>query len=222
MAVVCRKLKKSYSDPDGSAVSVIDLESLEIADGAQVAIVGTSGSGKTTLLNIIAGILSPDEGSVEIDGTDITALSEEQRDRFRGENIGYIFQTFNLLASYTALENVMLGMYFAGAAGGKMRAEAERLLEAVGLGDRMHYMPYQLSTGQQQRVSIARALANEHKLILADEPTGNLDAKTSEVILDLIQEMISRENRTLVLVTHDPKIMGRFPEVRDVAELKAS
>ena len=222
MAVICEKLKKSYMGPDGSSVSVIDLDSLEVGDGVQMAIVGTSGSGKTTLLNIIAGILSPDSGSVEIDGTDVTGLNEQDRDRFRGENIGYIFQTFNLLASYTALENVMLGMYFVGGCKGRMQAEAARLLEAVGLADRLNYMPHQLSTGQQQRVSIARALANEHKLILADEPTGNLDEKNSEAILDVIQEMMSHENRTLILVTHDPKVMERFPEVKDVEELKPS
>jgi len=222
MAVICENLKKSYQAPDGTSVSVIDVEHLEIEDGSQVAIVGTSGSGKTTFLNMIAGILTPDSGSVFVDGTDITKLSEQQRDRFRGENTGYIFQTFNLLPSYTALENVMLGMYFVCANRSRMHQEAKSLLEEVGLADRMHYMPRQLSTGQQQRVSIARALANQHKLILADEPTGNLDGDTSERILDLIQGIIEREKRTLVFVTHDPKVIKRFSNVKNIDELQAS
>ena len=220
MAVICNNLKKSYAGPDGRSVPIIDIEHLGIADGDQVAIIGSSGSGKTTLLNILAGILTPDEGSVEIEDTDITALDEEARDRFRAKSIGYIFQTFNLLVEFTAIENVMLGMYFVGGSRGRMHAEAVELLETVGLGDRLHYRPNQLSTGQQQRVSIARALANRHKVILADEPTGNLDAATSEHILDQIQELTAREKRTLILVTHDPKVMGRFSNVRNVDELK--
>jgi len=222
MPVICSNLRKTYPSPDGRRVTILDIPSLEFPDESQCAVVGQSGSGKTTLLNILAGILAPDEGSVEINGTDITALAEEDRDRFRARNIGYIFQTFNLLLEFTALENVMLGMYFVGGSKGQMRAESERLLESVDLADRMHYLPRQLSTGQQQRVSIARALANEHKVILADEPTGNLDAATSERILDLIHEVIEREKRMLILVTHDPEVMKRFPIVKNVESLKTA
>jgi len=222
MAVICKNLIKTYPGPDGRPVAILNIQELEISEGTQVAIVGQSGSGKTTLLNLIAGILTPESGSIEVAGTDVVKLSEEERDRFRAAHIGYIFQTFNLLDEFTALENVMLGMYFVGGARSRMRAEAEGLLEAVGLSDRLHYHPRQLSTGQQQRVSIARALAHDHRVILADEPTGNLDADSSRQVLDLIQQIISREKRTLILVTHDPRVMGRFSIVRNVEELKAN
>src|SRR5580658_3594956 len=166
------QLKKSFTAPDGSRHCVVDVKSFALAEKTQVALEGESGSGKTTLLNLIAGILKPDSGMIQIAGREMSALSEPQRDRLRATTIGYIFQTFNLLQGYTCLENVLLGMSFGP---GADRAFAAALLERVGLGNRLKHYPRQLSTGQQQRVAVARALANRPKLVLADEPTGNLD-----------------------------------------------
>src|SRR5687768_8642974 len=154
-------------------------------DGAIVALRGESGSGKTTFLNLVAGILQPDSGSVRIDGREMAALAEAARDRLRAETIGYVFQTFNLLQGYTALENVELGMAFGR---GIDAGHARSLLERVGLAERLHYRPRQLSVGQQQRVALARALANRPRLVLADEPTGNLDPVRAKEAVDLLLE----------------------------------
>src|SRR6185503_15331563 len=148
-----------------------------LAAGAQLALRGESGSGKTTFLNLIAGILAPDSGRVMIDEAEMTALTEPRRDRLRAAKLGYIFQTFNLLQGFTVLENVMLGMSFGPR--GADRAHAREILKRVGLGERLHHFPRQLSTGQQQRVAVARALVNRPKLVLADEPTGNLDRRNA-------------------------------------------
>ena len=182
------RLVKRFSSPEagGAAVEIVRVEALSLAAGAHVALRGESGSGKTTFLHLIAGILAADEGRIVIDGEDVAALGESQRDRARAARIGYIFQTFNLLQGYTVLENVVLGMSFG--PGGVDRARARALLERVGLGHRLHHFPRQLSTGQQQRVAVARALANDPKLILADEPTGNLDRRSGREALTLIRE----------------------------------
>ena len=170
-------LKKGYTSPDGDHGLVIDVASFSMEAGEHVALRGTSGSGKTTLLNLIAGVLKADSGNIRLAGTQIQGLSEAARDRVRANHLGYVFQTFNLLQGYTALENVMLGMMFGkGADAGKAGA----LLERVGLKDRLRYKPRQLSVGQQQRVAVARALANHPELVLADEPTGNLDPQRAE------------------------------------------
>ena len=174
---------------------------------------GTSGSGKTTFLNIASGILAPDAGVVTVAGTPITLLSEAQRDRFRAQTIGFVFQTFNLLQGFTALENVLLGMLFAGKTD---RTRAEVLLERVGLKDRQNYMPHALSVGQQQRVAIARALANRPEIILADEPTGNLDPGTGETIIKLLKEICGEGGETLVIVSHQPQVMQSFKDVTDL------
>src|SRR3954470_8928028 len=222
MGLRLEQLQKSYLAPDGTISSVIDIESLSLADGEQVALVGTSGSGKTTLLHLIAGILTPDKGKIVYDfagdGTcDLAAMSEAQRDVFRGRNIGYIFQTHHLLGGFTALENVLLGMSFTGRAHDP--AWAPHLLKEVGLGVRLHYKPQKLSVGQQQRVAVARALANRPKLVLADEPTGALDAKNAQQVLELVKALCTEVGASLLLVTHDPAIVKRMPRAVTLNEL---
>lgn len=184
--------------------------------GQHFALSGSSGSGKTTLLNLIAGILQPDEGRVELDGRSISGAKEALRDRLRAELLGYIFQTFNLLQGYTCLENVLLGMSF----GGKPdRARAVELLGRVGLSRRLEYFPRQLSSGQQQRVAVARALANQPKLVLADEPTGNLDPENAAEVLALIRDTCKENGAALLLVSHDKSVLGQFEEIRDLSEI---
>ena len=215
--LVLAQLQKSYAAPDGVRSTVLDIEGFRLAPGAQVALRGTSGSGKTTLLHVIAGILAPDTGQVLVDGTDMAALPESRRDRLRAAKIGYIFQTFNLLQGHTVLDNVLLGMVFGPA--GADRARARTLLERVGLGDRLSHYPRQLSTGQQQRVAVARALANHPKLVLADEPTGNLDRAHAHGALTLIREVCRENDAALLLVSHDEQVLAEFETVIDLAEL---
>jgi ABC-type lipoprotein export system ATPase subunit len=217
VAVRLVQLKKQYVGPDGSVVPVIDVERFDLADGEQIALVGSSGSGKTTLLHLIAGILSPDSGQILFGSTDLTRLSEASRDVFRGQNIGYIFQTHHLLPGFTAMENVLLGMTFGGSAHDP--AWAKRLLDEVGLSERLHYKPNKLSVGQQQRVAIARALANRPKLVLADEPTGSLDSVNAQQALDLIRKLCTEVGASLLLVSHDPLITKQMPRAVVLAEL---
>ena len=211
-----RDLTKAYASPDGERVLVIDVPRFRMDFGDFVALQGSSGSGKTTFLNLIAGILRPDSGEIAFAGERITALSEADRDRVRATGIGYVFQTFNLLQGYTALENVLLGMMFGR---GANAAFAKSLLERVGLRDRMNYKPRQLSVGQQQRVAVARALANHPKLVLADEPTGNLDRHHAGEALTLMQEVCREQGAALLLVSHDHEILRRFENVQDLALL---
>lgn len=211
-----KNLTKTYRRPDGSAHAVVDVAEFSLAAGQQLALRGESGSGKTTFLNLIAGILAPDRGSILLDGRDLATLGEARRDRLRAEMLGYIFQTFNLLQGHSVLENVELGMAFGR---GVDRAHAEALLRRVGLGDRLHHFPRQLSTGQQQRVAVARALANHPKLVLADEPTGNLDSRNSRDALALIREVCRENGAALLLVSHDEGVLGQFENVRDFAAL---
>ena len=217
MAVQLRNLKKQFVGPDGSVVPVVDIESLDLSDGEQVALIGTSGSGKTTLLHLIAGILSPDSGTIQFDLTNLATLSEAERDVFRGRHIGYIFQTHHLLPGFTALENVLLGMSFTGRTPDK--SWATHLLTEVGLAERMNYQPAKLSVGQQQRVAVARALANRPNLVLADEPTGALDEKNAQQVLDLIRKLCSEVNSALLLVSHDLNIANQLPRVLTLAEI---
>jgi len=209
-------LRKTYRAPDGEVTPVLDIPALELRAGEQVALRGASGSGKTTLLHIIAGILTPDSGRVLIDGADITSMGEARRDALRAERIGYVFQTFNLLQGYSALENVLLGMMFGRGADAKAAAA---LLERVGLGHRLSYRPRQLSVGQQQRVAVARALANHPRLVLADEPTGNLDSRHGAEALTLIRDVCREQGAALLLVSHDPAVLSQFDRVDDLAVL---
>jgi putative ABC transport system ATP-binding protein len=225
VAIHIENLVKRYVGPDGSVVPVIDIRHFEIADGEQVAMIGTSGSGKTTLLHMIAGILAPDEGKIVFtdargDATDLALLGEAQRDVFRGRNIGYIFQTHHLLPGFTAIENVLLGMSFTGRAADP--SWARHLLKEVGLSERLDYKPAKLSVGQQQRVAVARALANRPQLVLADEPTGALDVNNSQQVLDLIRKLCGEINASLLLVSHDLNIARQLPRVVSLAELNES
>jgi ABC-type lipoprotein export system ATPase subunit len=211
-----RDLRKSYSTPDGGRVDVVAIPAFDLESRQQVVLSGASGSGKTTFLHLIAGILAPDSGSIRLDGVEISALPEAARDRLRATRIGYIFQTFNLLQGYTCLENVLLGMSFGP---GPDRALAEKLLRRVGLGDRLRHYPRQLSTGQQQRVAVARALANRPRLVLADEPTGNLDHRTAREALQLIREACRENEAALLLVSHDREVIAAFEHQHDLLTL---
>jgi len=210
------EVKKSYVAPDGSRNCILNISRFELEEAAQVALAGRSGSGKTTLLHVIAGISVPDSGSIKLGEVEVSALPEPERDRLRARTIGYIFQTFNLLPGYSALENILLAMSFAGHVDSR---RAEMLLERVGLADRMKYRPHQLSTGQQQRVAVARALANRPKLVLADEPTGNLDENNGRETLTLIREACSQDGAALLCVSHDPSVLARFERTVALSEI---
>jgi putative ABC transport system ATP-binding protein len=211
-----RQLKKSFVSPEGGLHAVVDVPEFGLEEKAQVALSGESGSGKTTFLHLIAGILKSDAGSITLAGCEMSALPESQRDRFRATSIGYIFQTFNLLQGFTCIENVLLGMSFGP---GADRAFAQSLLERVGLGSKLRHYPRQLSTGQQQRVAVARAIANRPKLVLADEPTGNLDHKNASEALSLIREACRENGAALLLVSHDRDVLGRFEDVRSLESI---
>jgi putative ABC transport system ATP-binding protein len=215
--LLLRDVKKSFVEPDGSPLPILDIEEFNVAPGEQMVLVGKSGCGKTTLLHVIAGITRPEEGKVRINDWDITLMPEAECDRFRAEHIGYVFQTFNLLRGFSALENVMLAMRFA-MSGHVDRARAVRLLDRVGLSHRMTHKPTQLSVGEQQRVAVARALANRPKLLLADEPTANVDSGHQQQILDLLRETCREENVSLVLVTHSPLVAEQFDRVERLEE----
>lgn len=206
-----QNVRKSFREPDGTALPILDIREFQVAAGEQVVLMGRSGCGKTTLLHVIAGISRPDEGIVRVDGTDIARLSEAGRDRFRADKIGYVFQTFNLLAGFSAFENVLLGMSFAGKKSDPARAR--RLLERVGLKHRLTHRPAMLSVGEQQRVAVARALANQPRLLLADEPTANVDSGHQQQIIDLVRTTCQEENVALLLVTHTPEVAEQFARV---------
>ena len=214
--LLLRDVKKSFVEPDGSPLPILEIEEFHVAPGEQMVLVGKSGCGKTTLLHVIAGITRPDEGKVRINDWDITLMPEAECDRFRAEHIGYVFQTFNLLRGFSALENVMLAMRFAQTH--VDRARAAKLLERVGLSHRMTHKPTQLSVGEQQRVAVARALANRPKLLLADEPTANVDSGHQQQILDLLRETCREEKVSLVLVTHSPLVADQFGRVERLEE----
>ena len=197
------KTVTSGSEP----LTILQPLTLQIPHGQFVAIVGPSGSGKSTLLGLIAGLDAPSSGSVIIDNVDITRLDEDALAKLRGEKIGFVFQFFHLIPSLTAYENVAVPMEIAGAA--DVRSRTERLLEEVGLTGRSHHYPSQLSGGEQQRVALARALANNPPIVLADEPTGNLDSGTGHTIIDLLLDVNRTRQTTVVLVTHDPELAAR-------------
>ncbi len=188
----------------GEPLTILHPLDLFVPSGQYLAVVGPSGSGKSTLLGLIAGLDAPTTGSIVIDGVDITALDEDRLARLRGAKIGFVFQFFHLIPSLTAFENVLVPMELAGV--GDAPARARRLLEEVELTDRAHHYPSQLSGGEQQRVAIARALANDPPILLADEPTGNLDAVNGRRVLDLLVQINRTRGTTVVLVTHDPEL----------------
>lgn len=177
---------------------------LEIESGDFVAIMGPSGSGKSTLMNMVGALDVPSSGRVELDDNNLSELSEDELALLRSEKVGFVFQKFNLIPSMTAQENVALPMLFRGVSRKKRMDRSKELLERMGLGDRLDHMPSELSGGQQQRVSIARALVNDPDIILADEPTGNLDTDTGDNVMDLLRELNEEEGKTIIMVTHDP------------------
>lgn len=213
-------LKKEYTSPEGEKHLVINVPQFAVEERKQIALQGTSGCGKTTFLNMIAGILTVTQGSIFINGENISQQTEAKRDIIRANNIGYIFQTFNLLQGYTALENLMIAMSFGNY--GVDQERAKNLLTKVGLEHRMHYVPAKLSIGQQQRVAVARALINKPKLVLADEPTGNLDAKHAQEALTLIREICDENEAALLLVSHDEKILHKFDHLQQMQEINVA
>jgi putative ABC transport system ATP-binding protein len=200
----------------GRPVTILDDVSLEIPDKQRIAIVGPSGSGKSTLLGLIAGLDRPTSGSIALDGTEITTLSESAMTRYRREHIGYVFQAFHLIPTLTAVENVSIPAELMGDPEAAHRAAA--LLDRVGLADRHHHYPVQLSGGEQQRVAVARAFVTHPRFLLADEPTGNLDSHTGRQVIDLLLELNRDQGSTLVLVTHDvelARLVERVVPLRD-------
>ena len=212
-----RNLKKTYLEPDGHRLPILDVQQFRVADREQMVLIGRSGSGKTTLLHVIAGITRPDSGEILIDKIDIARLSEPGVDKVRAAKIGYVFQTFNLLSGFSALENVLLGMTCA--RGRKDPARARHLLDRVGLSHRATHRPGALSVGEQQRVAGARALANRPSLLLADEPTANIDPRNQQKIVDLIRESCRDEGVSLVMVTHSTEVAGQFERVDRLEEM---
>jgi putative ABC transport system ATP-binding protein len=212
MMIVAEGLGKTYLS-GGRPLAVLRDVSLAVEPQGFVAIIGPSGSGKTTLLGLLAGLDTPTSGAVMLDGQDLSQLDEDGRARFRGERIGFVFQTFQLLPTLTALENVLVPLELRGAVGDGTEARALDLLERVGLRERAHHYPAQLSGGEQQRVAIARAFANQPRILFADEPTGNLDADTGHQIIELLERLNREAGTTLVLVTHDPELAGRAHRV---------
>ena len=210
-------LSKSYTE-GGKVRAVLQSCNAEFAEGRFVAIRGRSGSGKSTLLNLIAGIDAPTSGDIYIDDVRVTRLSARERTLFRRDRIGFIFQFFNLTPTLTVLENVLLPAELANRNGAATRPQALALLDRVGLADRLAVFPDKLSGGEQQRVAIARALLLNPRLVLADEPTGNLDAKTGDEIMHLLDEMTRRAGKTLIMVTHSRQIAARADRVLTIQD----
>ena len=202
-------LKKHYRMGD-AVVRALDGVSISVSEGEFLALQGTSGSGKSTLLNLIAGLDTPTDGALRLDGKDLASMSSEALSRHRRENVGMIFQSFNLISTMTALDNVSLAMMFAGTPQRERDQRAAQLLESMGLAGRQRHRPKELSGGEQQRVAISRALANKPRLLLADEPTGNLDSRTSREIMDLLKGLNEREGKAIILVTHDANLAAQY------------
>ena len=215
MMIVAQGLEKTYMS-GGRPLPVLTSIDLEVEAESFVAVVGPSGSGKTTLLGLLAGLDEPTRGRVYLDGEDIFELTEDGRAEFRLQRVGFVFQTFYLLPTLTALENVLVPLELRGTAKG-LTGEATALLERVGLGDRLDHFPAQLSGGEQQRVALARAFANRPKILFADEPTGNLDQETGEGIVEMLEELNRDARTTLVMVTHDLSLAARAHRIVSLA-----
>lgn len=212
MILEIRNISKSFHQPRSGFIEVLKQVSFSLSAGETTAITGQSGSGKTTLLSLIAGLDSPDKGQVILDGEDLCAMKESRLSRYRARKIGIVFQQFHLMPHLSARENISLPLEILKQDQIKDRAEA--MLEKVGLSDRRHHLPGELSGGECQRVAIARALIIKPALILADEPTGNLDIKTGEKVAGLLFDLVEKENKTLILVTHNPNLASQCQKIR--------
>jgi len=215
VAVHCDSVTKHYGDGAARVVALRGID-LQVRLGELLMLVGPSGCGKTTLISVIAGILDRDSGNCHVLGIDSQALSQRQRTTWRGRNIGFVFQQFNLLPSLTAAENVAVPLMILGHSRGAAIRQARRILDRVGLGERTGALPSQLSGGQQQRVAIARALVHEPRLIVCDEPTSSLDHETGHAVLQIMRSVAVREDRALIIVTHDSRI---FPFADRIARM---
>jgi len=210
-------VKKTYDVGDFS-LEVLKGVNFDVFEGEFCIVTGPSGSGKTTILNLVGMLDEPTRGRIIIDGTDITRISGGEKDRFRNEKIGFIFQSYNLINELNVVENVMLPALIGGQGGKASKEKAVDLLKAVGLGDKISYPSIRLSGGEMQRVSIARALINEPALVLADEPTGNLDSKNTADIMELLKDLNEGNNQTFVVVSHDPRIVQEATKIIDILD----
>lgn len=215
--LLLKDIKKQYRQPNGEILPILDVPHYAVDNGEQVALIGPSGCGKTTLLHIIAGITQPNSGKVLLDNIEVSKYSESARDRIRADKLGYVFQTFNLLPAFSALENILLGMTFA--RGKKDVPRAQSLLRRVGLEKRATHKPAAMSVGEQQRVAVARALANRPTLLLADEPTANIDPRNQQKIVNLICDTCREEKISLIMVTHSMQVADQFQRVDKLEEV---
>ena len=214
--VAVENLQKSYSSFGVGTEMIVNVPSFNMGEQDQLALQGPSGSGKTTFLHLLAGVLLPDFGKITVSGQGLHEMNESQRDQLRLNQIGYVFQSFNLVYGFSCLENLLISMELKGSPD---REHAENLLQAVGLSNRIHYLPHQLSIGQQQRVAVARALVNRPKLVLADEPTGNLDPENTDRSLQLLRSLCEEWGSALILVSHDPRVIAQFEKQIDWEEI---
>ena len=215
-----RGVHKRYNEGMENEIHVLKGVDLKIKEGDMSAIMGPSGSGKTTLLDILGCLMKPSEGELLIDGTKVNGLDDDSLAAIRRKKIGFVFQQYNLISSFTAVENVEMPMRLAGLTKAQAAKKAGKLLGMVGLGHRLDHLPNQLSGGEQQRVAIARSLANNPNIILADEPTGNLDTKTGQMVLDILKELNKKENYTILMVSHDPRIKCCVDKVINIMDGK--
>ena len=212
-----KQLSKSYQEGNKRRLVLNELE-LSVAEGQMYVLLGRSGSGKSTMLNLLSGIDQPDTGQVIIDGTDISKMNEKDRTKYRRDNIGFVFQSFNLISTLTVFENVVLPLSLKRDNPTESKQKAQFFLDQVGLGDRGASYPDRLSGGEQQRVAIARALAHEPKFILADEPTGNLDYKTGSLVLNMLSDLVRENSRTMIIATHDREMAQIADQVLELRE----
>lgn len=215
--IQARKISKTYGSKSNS-VCALDELNLEIAAGQRVAIVGRSGSGKTTLLNILSGLDRPDSGELVVDGQDLAKIPASKMADYRLNSVGVVFQSFQLIAQRTAAQNIELPLIISGMVSRERRALVDTALAKIGLTDRADHFPYQLSGGEQQRVAIARAIIKKPAVLLADEPTGNLDSKTTSEIMDLLTELSDEQSLTMLLITHDLKLAADYSQVQFVMQ----
>jgi ABC-type lipoprotein export system ATPase subunit len=219
-AVALRGVRKAFPMAGGQRLEVLDVVDVSLAPGTWTALTGRSGSGKTTLLNLIAGISRPTTGAITVGAADLGAMTEARRDAFRARHVGYVFQTFNLLSAFSALENVMLPMMFIDARPRREhRRRAAAILSRLGLGARLTHPPHRLSRGEQQRVAIARALANDPPLILADEPCASLDAHTAREVLSEFWDVCRQDGKTVLVVSHEDAALAAVHRVLDMSEI---